>query len=88
MFCNLCNRYITHALSRIHNLGHTFTHLGAIMTQPNPDQSALNDVTDALNNAFPLVQAQTQGTATPLDMTALVAAAQQFVDLGGPTPTP
>lgn len=86
MFCDRCQRYIAHAVEHLHDFGHQLTDLGEAMTQPNPDQATVDSVTQALNTAFTAVQTQVQSNdVAPLDLTAMVAAAQQYVDLAGPS---
>lgn len=89
MFCDRCQRYVIQAATRLHDLGHTLNDLGAAMTQPNPDQATVDSVTAALNTAFVTVQSQVQSNdVAPLDLTAMVSAAQQYVDLAGPVQAP
>lgn len=88
MFCSRCHRYVNHTAEHLHDFGHQITDLGEAMTQPNPDQATVDSVTQALNTAFATVQTQVQShDVVPLDLTAMVAAAQRYVDLAGPTPT-
>lgn len=86
MFCDRCQLYIAHAVEHLHDFGHQLKDIGVAMTQPNPDQATVDSVTSALTTAFPLVQAQIGSTDfVPLNLADLVNAAQQYVDLAGPT---
>jgi hypothetical protein len=83
VFCERCNRFTTQAATKYHAYGHTLTDLGAVMTQPNPDQATLDNLTDALTTAYPILQAAVAGSSpvAALNFDSVIAIAQQIVDL-------
>ena len=51
------------------------------MTQPNPDQTTIDNVKAALDAALPLLQAKpTQPSFVPLALDPLIASAQAILD--------